>query len=106
MDLAALSLRRTLTAAHSLTRLAHTPTPGEPDPDQHGRGLPRPLVVLGLAIALIAVTTTVWALSPWWTPWAIALATLVAAAAAFVTGAIAMTPFLVSMAWSGHGSPR
>lgn len=108
--LATLSLHRTLTATHSLTRRAHSPTSAEHNPDQHGLaqhtlGLPRPLLVLGLAIALIAATTTAWALGPWLPLWALILAALLATGAGFVTGTIAMTPFLVSTTWSGHGSP-
>ena len=98
MDQAALSLHRTLTAAHSLSPAQHHPT-------EHRPGLPRPLLVLGLATALIAATTTVWALSPWLPLWALVLAALLTAPAALVAGTIAMTPFLVSMAWSGQGSP-
>ncbi|WP_017586575.1 hypothetical protein [Nocardiopsis ganjiahuensis] len=96
--LTGLSLRRTLTAAHSLTS-------GDPHSPRPRGGLPAPLLVLGLSTALVAATTTVWGLSPWLAPWALVVAALLAAPAGFVLGTIAMTPFLVSTTRSGQGSP-
>ncbi len=111
--LAALSLRRTLTALRTLSEHPHSPS--LPGPDQprsdphcstgHRRRLPLPLLVLGLSTALVATTTTVWALAPWWPWWALTLTAPIAAVTAFVLGTIALAPFLVSMTRSGQGSP-
>lgn len=106
--LAALSLRRTLSALHSLTNGAYSPsspTSHETPPHQRGLGLPLPLLVLGSAIAVVAASTTLWALSPWLALWPLLALALLSAAAAMVTGIIAMTPFMVSMTWSAQGSP-
>lgn len=93
--LAALSLRRTLTAARSLTH----------DPTDAPRGLPLPLLVLGIAIALAATTTTLWPLAPWLPWWALILTAPLAAAPAFLAGTIAMTPFLISTTRAARGTP-
>jgi hypothetical protein len=102
--LSALSLRRTLTAAQSLTHDASEPSgPGQPNP--HPRGLPLPLVVLGLAVALAATTTTLWALSPWLPWWALALIAPLAAAPGLIIGTIAMIPVMVSTTRASQGFP-
>lgn len=103
--LATLSLRRTLNALHSLTDGAHSPNSPDSPPHQRNRGLPLPLIVLGAAIAVVAASTTVWALSPWLELWPLLALALTMAGAAMVTGIIAMTPFMVSMTWSAQGSP-
>jgi hypothetical protein len=56
-------------------------------------------------IAVVAASTTLWALNPWLTLWPLLTLALLSAAAAMVTGIIAMTPFMVSTTWSAQGSP-
>ncbi|MEU3019949.1 hypothetical protein ABZ635_21430 [Nocardiopsis sp. NPDC007018] len=102
--LAALSLRRTLTAAHSLTQ--HTPHPHHPErTDPRPQGLPLPLVTLGLAVSLAATASTLWALTPWLPWWALILTAPLAAAPALITGTIALLPLIVSTTRRRQGHP-